>query len=78
MLAAVQSVQACDILSTVQELDETQDLEESQGPSAEFIDEELIVQVMSPSEDEFICCLSFLVHHRSQIARQSYGTGCEG
>lgn len=51
-------------------------------PGGEFIDEELIVEVIPPSEDEFICSSCSLVNHRSQRARQSEGaiycTECAG
>ena len=81
-LAALQSAQAPDALSVVRELDETDDLEESHGPGGEFIAEELTIEVVPQAEDEFTCSSCFLVHHRSQIARQkdgaSYCTDCEG
>ena len=81
-LAALQSVQAPDALSVVLELDETDGLDESQGPGGEFITEELTIEVVPQAEDEFTCSSCFLVHHRSQIARQkdgaSYCTDCEG
>ena len=81
-LAAVQSAKAPDAHSAVRELDETDDLEEGQGPGGEFIDEELIVEVVPQADDEFICSSCFLVHHRSQLARQKdgarYCADCDG
>lgn len=81
-LAAVQSAKAPDALSVVRELDETDGLDESQGPGGEFIAEELTVEVIPQADDEFTCSSCFLVHHRSQLARQkggaSYCTDCEG
>ena len=73
---------APDAHSAVRELDETDDLEEGQGPGGEFIDEELIVEVVPQADDEFICSSCFLVHHRSQLARQKdgarYCADCDG
>ncbi len=81
-LADLQSAKAPDARSVVLELDETDALEESQGPGGEFIAEELTIEVVPQAEDEFTCSSCFLVHHRSQIARQkdgaSYCTDCEG
>ncbi len=81
-LADLQSAKAPDALSVVRELDETDALDDSQGPGGEFITEELTVEVVPQAKDEFICSSCFLVHHRSQIVRQkdgaSYCTDCEG
>ena len=81
-LAALQSAKAPDALSVVRELDETDGLDENHGPGGEFITEELTVEIVPQADDEFTCSSCFLVHHRSQIARQedgaSYCTDCEG
>ena len=81
-LAVLHSAKAPDAHSAVRELDETDDLDESQGPGGEFIDEELIVEVVPLAGDEFTCASCFLVHHRSQLARRkdgaSYCADCEG
>src|SRR6478609_5878618 len=81
-LEALQSANAPDARSVVQELDEADGLDGAGVPGGEFIAEELIVQVIPQADDEFTCSSCFLVRHRSQIARQSgtdiYCTDCEG
>jgi hypothetical protein len=81
-LEALQSANAPDARSVVQELDEADGLDGHGVPGGEFIAEELIVQVIPQAEDEFTCYSCFLVRHRSQIARQkgahAYCTDCEG
>ncbi|MEE2522706.1 DUF4193 domain-containing protein [Pseudarthrobacter sp. J75] len=51
-------------------------------PGADLSGEELLVQVLPAQADEFTCASCFLVHHRSQLARESggrkYCTECEG
>ncbi|MFE7272586.1 DUF4193 domain-containing protein [Streptomyces sp. NPDC057623] len=37
-------------------------------PGADLSKEELAIQVLPATEDEFICASCFLVHHRSQVA----------
>jgi hypothetical protein len=81
-LEALQSANAPDARSVVQELDEADGLDGHGVPSGEFIAEELVVQVIPQADDEFTCYSCFLVRHRSQIARQKDGhancTDCEG
>ena len=81
-LEALQSANAPDARSVVQELDEADGLDGAGVPGGEFIAEELIVQVIPQATDEFTCSSCFLVRHRSQIARQTgaevYCTDCEG
>jgi hypothetical protein len=81
-LEALQSANAPDARSVVQELDEADGLDGHGVPSGEFIAEELVVQVIPQADDEFTCYSCFLVRHRSQIARQkdghAYCTDCEG
>ena len=42
-------------------------------PGADLSDEELTVAVVPMQADEFRCSSCFLVHHRSQLARQRNG-----
>jgi hypothetical protein len=72
-LEALQSANAPDARSVVQELDEAEGLDGAGVPGGEFIAEELTVQVIPQAEDEFTCYSCFLVRHRSQIARQKDG-----
>lgn len=81
-LEALQSANAPDARSVVQELDEADGLDGAGAPGGEFIAEELTVQVIPQATDEFTCYSCFLVRHRSQIARQAgaevYCKDCEG
>ena len=81
-LEALQSANAPDARSVVQELDEADGLDGAGVPGGEFIAEELTVQVIPQANDEFTCHSCFLVRHRSQIARQTgaevYCRDCEG
>lgn len=51
-------------------------------PGADLSHEELLVQVVPVQPDEFTCMSCFLVHHRSQLAREKEGkkycSECEG
>lgn len=51
-------------------------------PGADLSHEELLVQVVPAQQDEFTCTTCFLVHHRSQLAREKdgkkYCSECEG
>ncbi len=40
-------------------------------PGADLSHEELAVQVLPRQSDEFTCISCFLVHHRSQLARET-------
>jgi len=42
-------------------------------PGADLSDESLTVRVMPKQEDEFTCSVCFLVHHRSQLAKEVDG-----
>ena len=81
-LEALQSENAPDARSVVNELDQADALDEGLTPGGEIIAEELIVQVIPQAADEFTCYSCFLVRHRSQLARQkdghSYCIECEG
>ncbi|MFJ4210775.1 DUF4193 domain-containing protein [Paenarthrobacter sp. NPDC089675] len=80
-LEALQTAKAPTAMTAVLEVEES-DEPDSSTPAGEFIAEELIVNVIPPQEDEFTCSSCFLVHHRSQIAREkdglAYCTECEG
>jgi hypothetical protein len=64
------------------DLDEADLAEGFELPGADLSGEELQVQVVPVQSDEFTCMSCFLVHHRSQLARerngQKYCTECEG
>ncbi|TAP39081.1 DUF4193 domain-containing protein [Arthrobacter sp. S39] len=81
-LEALQSENAPDARSVVNELDQADALDEGLTPGGEIIAEELIVQVIPQAADEFTCYSCFLVRHRSQLAREakghSYCLECEG
>ena len=51
-------------------------------PGADLSNEELLIQVVPVQADEFTCMSCFLVHHRSQLAREKdgkkYCSECEG
>lgn len=51
-------------------------------PGADLSNEELVVEVVPVQDDEFTCMSCFLVHHRSQVAREQdgmkYCRDCEG
>lgn len=51
-------------------------------PGADLSREELLVEIIPVQDDEFTCMSCFLVHHRSQLARESNGLKyckeCEG
>lgn len=72
-LKALQSANAPDARSVVNELDEADALDEGLTPGGEIVAEELIVQVIPQAADEFTCYACFLVRHRSQVARESNG-----
>jgi hypothetical protein len=60
------------ISSTVDE-DETEAAEGFELPGADLSNEELSVRVLPRQADEFTCSRCFLVHHRSQLAKESGG-----
>ncbi len=55
--------------STV-DVDETELAESLELPGADLSNEELSVRVLPRQADEFTCSRCFLVHHRSQLARE--------
>lgn len=72
-LEALQSANAPDARSVVNELEEVDALDEGLTPGGEIVSEELIVQVIPQGRDAFTCYSCFLVRHRSQLARESSG-----
>ena len=52
------------------DVDEAEAAEGFELPGADLSDEELTVTVVPMRADEFRCSRCFLVHHRSQLARQ--------
>jgi hypothetical protein len=58
--------------STVDE-DEIEAAEGFELPGADLSNEELSVRVLPRQADEFTCASCFLVHHRSQLAREKGG-----
>ena len=58
--------------STV-DVDETEAAESLELPGADLSNEELSVRVLPRQADEFTCSRCFLVHHRSQLAKEVKG-----
>ena len=55
------------------DVDETEQAEGFELPGADLSGEELSVRVLPKQADEFTCGRCFLVHHRSQLAKESNG-----
>ncbi|MFZ3494167.1 DUF4193 domain-containing protein [Streptomyces sp. 5.8] len=55
------------------DLDEIDNAEGLDLPGADLSNEELAVRVLPKQADEFTCTSCFLVHHRSQLAREKNG-----
>ncbi|MDT0171124.1 DUF4193 domain-containing protein [Pseudarthrobacter sp. BRE9] len=64
------------------DMDETDLADSFELPGADLSNEELQIQVVPVQSDEFTCMSCFLVHHRSQLAREKdgkkYCKECEG
>jgi hypothetical protein len=64
------------------DVDEADAADNFELPGADLSREELLVQVIPVQADEFTCMSCFLVHHRSQLVREtegrSYCSECEG
>jgi Domain of unknown function (DUF4193) len=52
------------------DVDEAELAESLELPGADLSNEELSVRVLPRQADEFTCSSCFLVHHRSQLARE--------
>ncbi len=59
-----------DKAASVVDVDEADLAESLELPGADLSNEELSVHVVPKRADEFTCSSCFLVHHRSQLARQ--------
>ena len=55
------------------DVDETEQAEGFELPGADLSGEELSVRVLPRQADEFTCSRCFLVHHRSQLAKEFNG-----
>ena len=55
------------------DVDEAEQVEGFELPGADLSGEELSVRVLPRQADEFTCSRCFLVHHRSQVAKESNG-----
>lgn len=53
------------------DVDEVELAENLELPGADLSDESLTVRVLPRQADEFTCSRCFLVHHRSQLARET-------
>ncbi|MFJ6003348.1 DUF4193 domain-containing protein [Arthrobacter sp. NPDC092385] len=82
---SLEAIQAQRSATTQTALIDVEDGETAEGidlPGADLSHEELLIQVIPQQEDEFTCMSCFLVHHRSQLAREKNGekfcAECEG
>jgi hypothetical protein len=62
-----------DLAASSVDVDETELAENLELPGADLSGEELTVRVVPRQADEFTCSRCFLVHHRSQLAKQDKG-----
>ncbi|MCE1177485.1 MAG: DUF4193 domain-containing protein [Micrococcales bacterium] len=62
-----------DSRSSSVDVDETEQAEGFELPGADLSGEELSVRVLPRQSDEFTCSRCFLVHHRSQLAKEVKG-----
>jgi hypothetical protein len=62
-----------DKTATAVDVDEADLAESLELPGADLSNEELSVRVLPRQADEFTCSRCFLVHHRSQLAKQVKG-----
>jgi hypothetical protein len=81
---SLEAIQAQRSATTQTALIDVEDGDTAEGfdlPGA-VVDDELLVEVVPVQEDEFTCMSCFLVHHRSQLAREKNGSKycveCEG
>ncbi|MFJ6535624.1 DUF4193 domain-containing protein [Paenarthrobacter sp. NPDC091711] len=79
-LAELAPARATALTDTI-DLDEAALADAFELPGADLSGEELQVEIVPIQNDEFTCMSCFLVHHRSQLARetngQKYCTECE-
>ena len=62
-----------DLASSSVDVDEAELAENLELPGADLSNEELTVRVVPRQADEFTCSRCFLVHHRSQLAKEVKG-----
>lgn len=62
-----------DTSSSSVDVDETEQAEGFELPGADLSGEELSYRVLPRQADEFTCSSCFLVHHRSQLAKEVNG-----
>ena len=62
-----------DTKSSSVDIDEAEQAEGFELPGADLSGEELSVRVLPRQADEFTCSKCFLVHHRSQLAKDTGG-----
>lgn len=62
-----------DLAASTVDVDETELAESLELPGADLSNEELTVRVLPRQADEFTCSRCFLVHHRSQLAKETNG-----
>jgi len=62
-----------DLAASSVDVDETELAENLELPGADLSNEELTVRVVPKQADEFTCSRCFLVHHRSQLAKEVKG-----
>lgn len=72
-LQELQSQRQERVPSAPTEADENEQAESFEPPGADLSNEELSVRVLPRQTDEFTCSRCFLVHHRSQLAKESGG-----
>ena len=72
---SIEELKARRVDKTASSVDEDE-IEAAEGfelPGADLSSEELTVRVLPRQADEFTCSSCFLVHHRSQLAREKGG-----
>ena len=62
-----------DLAAATVDVDETELAENLELPGADLSNEEFTVRVIPRQADEFTCSRCFLVHHRSQLAKEVDG-----
>ncbi|MBG6185041.1 hypothetical protein IWX65_003019 [Arthrobacter sp. CAN_A214] len=81
-LEAIRAQRSATTQTAVIDVEDSDTAEGFDLPGADLSHEELLIQVIPEQDDEFTCMSCFLVHHRSQLVRESSGgrycTECEG
>ncbi|MEY5145077.1 MAG: hypothetical protein RL745_444 [Actinomycetota bacterium] len=65
--------QRANMAASAVDVDEAEAAENLELPGADLSDESLTVTVIPKKSDEFTCSKCFLVHHRSQLAKEKDG-----